>query len=338
MKKRHGAIFLITFIFFLSLIPTTFSKASELNFSVNAVIPDNQIDKEKSYFDLKVTPGEKQNLIVKLRNTTDKEIVINPHIQSAKTNKNGVIDYTPNKIKKDDTLKIAMEDIAKVPKEVTVPPQSEKDLTIEVTMPKDKFDGIILGGIYLKEDTSKNKEDDKEKDVAIKNEYSYVVALQMRQNNNKVKPMLHMNEVNPETQNARNVIVANIQNSEPMIISKLKIDATVNKKGSKDNLAILKKENLQVAPNSNFNIAVPLEGEKLEAGTYILNMKAESAGKEWQFKKEFSISADKATTMNEKDVTLEKETPTMLYIFLGVAFLIVIAVVIYFIIRRNKRK
>ncbi|WP_413485892.1 DUF916 and DUF3324 domain-containing protein [Brochothrix thermosphacta] len=338
MKKRHGAIFLITFIFFLSLIPTTFSKASELNFSVNAVIPDNQIDKEKSYFDLKVTPGEKQNLIVKLRNTTDKEIVINPHIQSAKTNKNGVIDYTPNKIKKDDTLKIAMEDIAKVPKEVTVPPQSEKDLTIEVTMPKDKFDGIILGGIYLKEDTSKNKEDDKEKDVAIKNEYSYVVALQMRQNNNKVKPMLHMNEVNPETQNARNVIVANIQNSEPMIISKLKIDATVNKKGSKDNLAILKKENLQVAPNSNFNIAVPLEGEKLEAGTYILKMKAESAGKEWQFKKEFSISADKATTMNEKDVTLEKATPTMLYIFLGVAFLIVIAVVIYFIIRRNKRK
>lgn len=319
-------------------MPTTFSKASELNFSVNAVIPDNQIDKEKSYFDLKVTPGEKQKLIVKLRNTTDKEIVINPHIQSAKTNKNGVIDYTPNKIKKDDTLKIAMEDIAKVPKEVTVPPQSEKDLTIEVTMPKDKFDGVILGGIYLKEDTSKNKEEDKENDVAIKNEYSYVVALQMRQNDNKVKPMLHMNEVNPETQNARNVIVANIQNSEPMIISKLKIDATVNKKGSKDNLAILKKENLQVAPNSNFNIAVPLEGEKLEAGTYILNMKAESAGKEWQFKKEFSISADKATTMNEKDVTLEKETPTMLYIFLGVAFLIVIAVVIYFIIRRNKRK
>lgn len=285
-----------------------------------------------------MTPGEKQKLIVKLRNTTDKEIVINPHIQSAKTNKNGVIDYTPNKIKKDDTLKIAMEDIAKVPKEVTVPPQSEKDLTIEVTVPKDKFDGVILGGIYLKEDTSKNKEEDKENDVAIKNEYSYVVALQMRQNDNKVKPMLHMNEVNPETQNARNVIVANIQNSEPMIISKLKIDATVNKKGSKDNLAILKKENLQVAPNSNFNIAVPLEGEKLEAGTYILNMKAESAGKEWQFKKEFSISADKATTMNEKDVTLEKETPTMLYIFLGVAFLIVIAVVIYFIIRRNKRK
>lgn len=312
-------------------MPTTFSKASELNFSVNAVIPDNQIDKEKSYFDLKVTPGEKQKLIVKLRNTTDKEIVINPHIQSAKTNKNGVIDYTPNKIKKDDTLKIAMEDVAKVPEEVTVPPQSEKDLTIEVTVPKDKFDGVILGGIYLKEDTSKNKEEDKENDVAIKNEYSYVVALQMRQNDNKVKPMLHMNEVNPETQNARNVIVANIQNSEPMIISKLKIDATVNKKGSKDNLAILKKENLQVAPNSNFNIAVPLEGEKLEAGTYILNMKAESAGKEWQFKKEFSISADKATTMNEKDVTLEKETPTMLYIFLGVAFLIVIAVVIYFI-------
>lgn len=285
-------------------MPTTFSKASELNFSVNAVIPDNQIDKEKSYFDLKVTPGEKQKLIVKLRNTTDKEIVINPHIQSAKTNKNGVIDYTPNKIKKDDTLKIAMEDVAKVPEEVTVPPQSEKDLTIEVTVPKDKFDGVILGGIYLKEDTSKNKEEDKENDVAIKNEYSYVVALQMRQNDNKVKPMLHMNEVNPETQNARNVIVANIQNSEPMIISKLKIDATVNKKGSKDNLAILKKENLQVAPNSNFNIAVPLEGEKLEAGTYILNMKAESAGKEWQFKKEFSISADKATTMNEKDVTL----------------------------------
>ena len=338
MEKRQGAIFLITIIFFLSLVPTTLSKASELNFSVSAVIPDNQLDKEKSYFDLKVTPGEKQKLIVKIRNTSGKEIVINPRIQSAKTNKNGVIDYTPNKSKKDDTLKIAMEDVAKVPKEVIVPPESEKDLTIDVTMPKEKFDGVILGGIYLKEDTSKNKEEDKEKNVAIKNEYSYVVALQMRQNDNKVKPILRMNEVNPETQNARNVIVANIQNSEPMIISKLKIDATVNKKGSKDNLAVLKKENLQVAPNSNFNIEVPLEGKKLETGTYILNMKAESAGKEWQFKKEFNVSADKATTLNKQDVTLEKETPTMLYIVLGVVFLVIIVVVVYFIMRRNKRK
>lgn len=36
--------------------------ASEFNFAVTPTIPENQVDKSKTYFDLKMAPGAKQTV------------------------------------------------------------------------------------------------------------------------------------------------------------------------------------------------------------------------------------------------------------------------------------
>ncbi len=67
--------------------------ASEFNFAVTPTIPENQVDKSKTYFDLKMAPGAKQTVEIQLRNDTDEDITIENTVNSATTNLNGVVEY-----------------------------------------------------------------------------------------------------------------------------------------------------------------------------------------------------------------------------------------------------
>ena len=82
-------------------------------------------------------------------------------------------------------------------------------------MPKDRFDGVLVGGITFKEIvTEKDQTENKDQSLSIENEYAYTVALLMRQTLNEVAPNLVLHEVKPDQINARNVILANVQNDQ----------------------------------------------------------------------------------------------------------------------------
>ena len=56
-------------------------------------------------------------------------------------------------------------------------------------MPKDRFDGVLAGGITFKEIvTEKDRNRNKDQSLSIENEYAYTVALLMRQTLNEVAP------------------------------------------------------------------------------------------------------------------------------------------------------
>ena len=67
----------------------------------------------------------------------------------------------------------------------------------------------------------------------------------------------------------------------------------------------IKKENLQFAPNSNVDFPIPLEGDKLKAGTYELTLDVVSDSGKWHFTKEFTVTAEKAKALNKQDVSIE---------------------------------
>ncbi|MCJ7968766.1 MAG: DUF916 domain-containing protein [Lactococcus lactis] len=117
---RKHKIYLLLFMVICFLQPLVRVSASEMKFSVQAVIPENQIDKSQSYFDLKMSPGQIQDIQVNLYNDTDKDVTIEITPHAATTNQNGVVEYNTQNNKKDDTLKIAFQDIAKTEEEVTV--------------------------------------------------------------------------------------------------------------------------------------------------------------------------------------------------------------------------
>ncbi|WP_408869032.1 DUF916 and DUF3324 domain-containing protein [Brochothrix campestris] len=335
IKKQMGMVISLLIVLGSGLQPVA---ASEFNFAVEPQKPSNQIDQKKGYFDLKVTPGQTQQLTIMLKNATNKAVTIQPKIAATTTSSSGVVEYGPSKKKNDETLLYDMKDLVTTEKKITIKADSSYALKLDVKAPKKAFKGSVTGGITLEEDVDETARKTEGNGMAIDNRYAYVVGIQMRQDIKAVAPKLHLHDVEAAQRNYRNVINATIQNSEPTYVNQLKIDAKITKKGKSEVLYESKKEMMQMAPNSNFAYPIALgDGKTLEPGNYTLNMTAQSYDNKWKWSKDFTITDDEATALNEKDVTVVKSYTTY-YIIGGLIILLLIGLIIWLILRKKNIK
>ncbi|MDN6081838.1 MAG: DUF916 and DUF3324 domain-containing protein, partial [Leuconostoc sp.] len=216
-KSHYLIVSMVMTIISFSLFVTGVS-ASEMNFSVNAVIPTNQIDKEKTYFNLKMAPKQEQDVTVTLKNNTKKDITVEIGINTAKTSSNGVIAYSESNIKKDDSLKYDLSKLVKGPDSAVVPASSSKDVTFHISMPDNSFDGILLGGLTFQQKSSEVTQS-KSSGTSITNEYQYAVAMLIQEKDTVVQPNLNLIKVKPDQINYRNVITAELQNDQSVLMS-----------------------------------------------------------------------------------------------------------------------
>lgn len=341
MKLPQKIVGLLVGVIFMSLSFSSGAKASELNFGIAPVIPENQIDKSESYFDLKVLNQEKQLLELKVANRTEKVVTVETDLKRATTNVNGIVEYGENENSTDKSLKMNIEEIVTVlDKEKVLKPNSEGTIRIEIKAINADFPGVLASGLTFKEKVSESEEEQQEEQgLAIKNEYAYVVALLLQGNvlQNDITSELLLNKVQPDQLNYRNVIIANLQNPQPKYLNKIKIDGQVRKKGKTETLYAIKKENLQFAPNSNVDFPIPLEGEKLKAGVYELILDVVSDSGKWHFQKEFTITAEKAKALNKQDVSIEEDN-TIWYVIVGAVALLLLTIIILIIVIRKKDK
>lgn len=334
---------------------TTLGEASEFQFSVNPTIPANQVDKTKTYFDLQMNKNQRQTLEVVLRNDTEKAVKVDLGIDNATTNSNGVVEYGKRAIKQDSSLRYALSELTEYPETVTIEAQSEKKVAIQVQMPDQAFDGVIAGGITFKEhqEAQTTATNEQKKGVSITNEYAYVVALLLRQTTKKVAPEVVLHDVTPSQKNARNVILANLQNTQATYVNQVKVQAEITRKGSQKVLYQATNKQMQIAPNSNFDYPVALNGKKLEAGKYRIKVTVygnqDPAGSyqdsenpkehyqnRWVLEKDFEIKADTAKALNEKDVSLKQDYRWVFWL-IG-ALLLMLLLLILLLLWRKKRK
>lgn len=372
MKKNIIISVILTTFISLSVVfqPITGIAAEEngsTNVSVTTNVPDNQIDKNQSYFDLLMKQGQKQELEVVLRNNTDKDITMLAAVNTAITNDNGVVDYswdvetalaaakennknpkaTPideKKIAYDTSLAYPLSIIATIDKEILVPAKSEVISKVAVKMPEKEIPGVIAGGVYLtqKEDTNANTENSK--GVQIKNKFVYVVGIQLRQTEDisTLVPELKLDrkKILPTQVNYRNYLGVNLQNIEPVYIRNLTVEAKIYKKGSKELLHETRQEGMKMAPNSNFNFGVNWDNQEFKAGTYQLKMiaRADDYEKEWTWDEEFTIEKDLADKLNSKAVELEKTDNSLYYILGGSGLVLLLFILLFFVVKRRIEK
>ncbi len=332
MLKKRFIILLSIPILLLSLSHSVF--ASELNFSVSAVIPDNQVDKKQTYFDLHMEPNKKQTLEVTMRNDTKKDVIVDVNINTAMTNNNAVIDYSQTEFERDPTLKVDIEDLVDYEKEVTVKANSEKTYPITIEMPAEEIRGILLGGIHFEE---KEKEKPEEERAQIENKFAYIIGLKVEMDEADVEPSLELNEIKPTQINHRNAVTANLQNTEPTIVSPLEIEAKVFKEKGTEPLFTSENENARMAPNSNFDYAISWDNQEFKSGTYRLELKAVSDDDVWEWEELFTIEGDEAKELNKEAVELEKNY-TMWYVIGGIILLIILLALVYWLGTRKKDK
>ncbi|MGX7265088.1 DUF916 and DUF3324 domain-containing protein [Enterococcus crotali] len=314
------------------------ASADTMAYSVKANIPENQIDKSKTYFDLKMTPGQKQDVSLTISNSSKEKvtIIITPNI--AVTNQNGVIDYNQEKVKPDASLKTPITDIISDKQKVTLEPQETKDVVFTLQMPETPFDGTILGGFYVTKEATEKEEKDSES-VQIKNRYSYVIGIQLRENEQAVKPVLQLNDVKPTLQNYRTAISANLQNTQATIINDLEVEAKISKKGSTEVLYETTKKDMSMAPNSNFYFPIMMDNQPLKAGKYTLRLSAKDKTEAWKFEQDFDISPEDTKKLNKEAVDLVEEPTDWLKIGLMIGGgVLALLVVVGFVIYRHKKK
>ena len=304
--------------------------------------PESQIgDGEKGYLDLLMRPGETAEATLYVQNFSEEEVILIIEVATATTT-GGVAVYFPRPdVPYDESLRFRMEDIITIPERVTLAGHERLDLPITIQMPDANFDGIIAGGItvtqYVDLDAVVGAGD-------IVNLFATEFFVLMRQEIGSIPIIMNMHEVGAGHANYQNAVLVNLQNAAPMFVNDMSISATVTRYGETQVLWRSTSANGQMAPNSNFDFAVCLEGEPFEAGNYTLVIDIVAQNGNWSFTRNFTITEEEATYWNEADLDLDTRHPIIAFLqdlplwVWGIVVVVVIQVAIFVLLARRKKK
>lgn len=341
-KKIQAGLIVIAFVFgfFASGISgqaeSTTSSNETGGYYYRLEKPENQIDKNTSYFDLRMKPGQQQTVHIEFTNTSDEDYVFTIELNGAKTNQNGVIEYGPTTLENDASLKHAFEDIVTGAKELKVPAGETVPLKLDISMPEDEFDGVIAGGIWFQVQT----EDDPEA-TGVTHKTAYVVGMLLSEKDAAVEADLQLNDVYAQLNNYRGAIYVDFSNVNAAFLGSITVDTSIAAKDKPDEILYESKTSgMEMAPNSFMTYPISLNGDPYRAGSYIADIVVTSGDKEWKWTQEFEITQRKAEELNEQDVSIVQEKGFDWWLIGGIAAgVIALIAAVYFILHfRNKKK
>jgi len=310
----------------------------ELNFSVRTMTPESQFGDDKGYFDVELQPGETEELTLVVKNVRNIPIDLSITAHTAYTNINGVVEYGGETDQPDPTLKVEMKDLLDVEDEpIRLEAGEEKRIVTTLTMPQDEVEGLLAGGLQLSEVAQEEEEEDSEdKGMQIINSFSYVIGVVASNDRTQtIVPELALLDVFADQINYRNAFSATIQNFLPTFVNELSVEAAIRREGSDTILYRASEEMMQMAPNSNFNFPISLNGERFRSGTYVLNMTARSGEHEWTWEETFDVTADEARRLNQSDVSVKD---TNWWLISAIVLIVIIISVLAYTTYKNKKK
>ena len=341
MKKRRNTsrriLFFLLCVIFIGKVQFI-AKAEGMDFDVRVFPPENQRRQDAPGFDLLMAPGSEQVVEIELGNTSSEPITLIIAIATATTDNGGTVLFRPQEGHiHDNTLLYAMEDITGI-ESSTVVLEGDERIRIPVTikMPDTAFDGVLAGGISIMQYVDIDEAMTAGTGMII-NRFWMEIPILLRQTEEVVWPDLSLLEVHASQRNWRNIFAVRLQNPEAMFINDMEVFAYVNRAGEMEALFEQHMEQMQVAPNSNFTLAIPLSGERFVPGYYDFQMEVIAKNGNWSFRQRFYVSAGEAEAFNATDVSIQR-TPLWIFIAAGGVLVFVIFLAYIVIFRRKSRK
>lgn len=322
---------------------TAFAATNVVNYSISPELPDNQISKNIGYYDLKVAPGQKETIKFKINNNDTKNHTYKVSINRASTDANGVIDYNDHNLAPDSDLQYNIEKLVTYPKEVAVAANSSKEVAVNLKSPEGTIDGELLGGIFVQENNQINNSKKIPKGVTLRNQYNYVLGLQLQQNNDAIKPDLKFVKAFENDNNGQVSVDAEVDNDVPRLEKQVDITSKVTRQNSQKIVLKSDKKSMSMAPNSDFYYPVnvntvtgPSKNKRLKPGKYTmyLDVKANNDKNQWNLKRNFTVTNKQIAKINHKNPDRSKD----IWIILGsILVLIVIAGFVIKYYRKNRQ-
>lgn len=330
-----AAVLLLASIFFLwpgaSVLAA--DETNDIGFYVRARLPQNQLDDQLTYFDLRVAPGAVQTLEVEVVNETDEAMIIDLSAVSASTNRNGVIDYKTPDIR-DVSLKVPFAEIASLENNaLTLPARSTQTARITISLPPETFDGVVLGGLSF---TRRPAADQAQGAANVQNAYSYVVGVKLSETEAVVTPEFELDKISGELINYQGAFVHGLRNKNAAIAKGVSLSAAVkNAKG--EVVAEVKEKTIDMAPNSLMPLALTPLGGTLNPGDYISEITMSHEGRSWSWQESFTIGSVDARSISEASVGQTRTFPlqTLLLVLLTLAAVTIVTLLILLLRRRK---
>lgn len=181
MKRLVKTLFIIAgLLVFISSSVSAENSGDRVPYSVQAILPENQVDSSVSYFDLAVEPGSSQSLEVEVYNSSNEELTIFVDTNFGATNANGVVTYDGSIEEFDESMELPFNEISNVyEEEMTIDPNSSSRAIVDIEIPEEGFDGQIVGGIHFL--LEPDQVDETDSAIGFENAFAYVVGVNLTQ-------------------------------------------------------------------------------------------------------------------------------------------------------------
>lgn len=320
-KLIHIVLCVVSSVFFSGAV---YAEDITSGYSVSPIFSENQSKEIDSFYDITWTPSTIENFELKITNNSDEQQIYNIEVNKARTNKNGIIDYSDN-TNENKTTTYKLTEMIELPKEVTVNAKSSVIVKGTVSFIGEDFNGILMAGIHVSERKSTDSE------TSISNSVAYNIPFVVRGNiDERPKPILELNSLNIEKfSNEIYTLDLNIMNVGPNLLKEVKFIAEIE--DLEGNKIFSQESQIDITPETEFIYPVKLP-TNIEKGNYILNLKVEHSKKNtWMFNEKFEITQKNLEKIRKKSYNQEKNK---IYFSISIALLFIL----FFVILMIKRK
>ncbi|MHC5280210.1 DUF916 domain-containing protein [Listeria kieliensis] len=311
------------------------NKPSEMAYYVEAIIPSNQIDQTKTYFDLLVKPGERQTLQLRVHNARSEELTLEIKPHTARTGTGGDIDYSGDKESPlAASLSYSIEELLDGEEQVTLEPNETRTLSFVLKVPDKTFHGVLLGGFYIHEKKQSEQVEPKKEGVSIKNQYAYVIGCQVRMDSEEEQQQFTLETPKLTKWNDLPAIHAGLTNEASRILSKYQLQGEIRNRSGKK-IQKIKKQTFSMAPDSVYRLMSKVSLADFPSGKYSYFLTIKGENEVWHLKKDFMISSDQI-----KQVQTTKETNGHRFLsilIISLIALLFLAIVVFILIKRRRK-
>lgn len=299
MFKKIGLL-----VFLLFALPIV-TQAETVGFGAAPLLPENQLT-QASYFDLLVKPGTSQDVQIQLENFENepKTLALTP--TTAFTNEAGKLDYSSS-----NHVPLAgpnFREITSKQQVITLQPLEKRVVTFTIDLPKEKFDGVLLGGIQITWETTSSG--------TLQQEVAYTIGVMLREDETLPEPKLQLVDVTT----ANNQLAVQLKNPTGALISQYQMTGSLSKGNQTITLA---PQTISIAPQDAFTLILESK-EKITAGNYTLKL---------NFSGEQSFDFQQAIQIEVADGELVVEEREPMYQLL---WLVPVSLLLAIIVRRRR--
>ncbi|BDR59579.1 DUF916 and DUF3324 domain-containing protein [Xylocopilactobacillus apicola] len=326
--KKIGWIFISILVILMASTPALADDQGG-TYTVKPNFPTNQISKyNNGYFDLLVTPGQKQQISIDISNNTNATRKYRILAVSAKTTSQIDTNYDGGGFSNDKSLKYDFAKFGFTPKTVQLKPKSQLTVPLDFTVPNTPFKGIILGGILVRDYSpqSNSKTQDGKSKMQLKNYLNYVIAIRMTEDQQTIiKPELKISNIHAISYHSYPSTGVVLRNTAMGMGSDVSVKATTYLKKDPKIRATNVANNGKIAPNTIFTFPILWTANKrITPGKYHLDMTVKTSERNFKFSRDYTITPSQAAAIDKANPQIKKSYLWLIILIIVIVILLII--------------